>query len=144
MPIIEDFHRYGSPTRREFVAFQNGRTSWNDAKKKTVPSTKTAAELTTLALRATKSPHRLSAPARMIARLREPTDTAANADTVKAVPNAIANVARMPAQIIPCVAAKMITSKAPVHGRMPIENAMASARLHDSLPLNSSGPGRWA
>jgi len=142
MPIAEDFQSYDVPRVGKLVALQNGRTSWNEAKKKTVPSKNTTAELRTLALRATKLPHRLSAPAKTIARLREPTDIAASADTVKAVPNAIANVARMPAQIIPCVAAKMMTSNAPVHGRMPIENAMASARLHDRSPFNSSGPGR--
>src|ERR1700744_1450154 len=107
--------------RAEFPGRQNGRVSCSEAKKNAVPNTKTAAELTKLAPSATTVPQRLSAPASMIARLRDPTESAASADTVSAVPKAIAKVAKIPAHIKPCDAANMMTSKAPVHGLMPIE-----------------------
>ncbi len=73
--------------------------SCKDAKKKAVPSTKTVAELTKLTPLATIVPQRLSAPASMIARLRDPTDSAASADKVRAVPQAIEKVANIHAHI---------------------------------------------
>lgn len=127
---------------RQWTHRQNGRVGCNEAKKNIVPSTKTAVELSRLALRATYGPQRLSAPAIAIARLRDPTDSAARLDTVNAVPKAIAKVARTPAQTRPWVAAKIMTSKAPVQGRTPIENEIARARAHESSPRSSPGPGR--
>ena len=120
--------------KQEFSGCQNGRVSCSEEKKVAVPRTKTAAELTKLAPLATIVPQRLSGPASAIARLRDPTDTAASADTVRAVPEAMAKVARISAHIKPCDAANMMTSKAPVQGLMPSENDIARALLQYSRP----------
>ena len=81
-------------------------------------------------------------PAILVARLREPTAIAASADTVIAVPSAIANAAKTPAHIIPIDDAKISTRIAPLQGRMPIDSASVQASLHDHAPASADGGGK--
>lgn len=103
------------------------------------PITKSAPPIP--AVRSIRQPQRLSLPARRVARSRDPTAIAARKDTVMAVPIAMAKVAKTPAHISPWEMAKTRTMIAPVQGRMPTENAIASACGQDQGPVSWSGDG---
>ncbi len=79
------------------------------------------------------------APARA-ASSREPTARDASAETVIAVPIAMAKVAATPAQNRPWLSANTRTRIAPEHGLMPTEKTTAAILRHDSCPATSFAP----
>lgn len=85
----------------------------------------------------TLAAHGLSAPpATRAARSRDQTAMAASRDTVIAVPVAIVKVANTPAHTMPRLRLNSSTPIAPVHGRMPIENASPQACRQFHAPCN--------
>jgi hypothetical protein len=73
------------------------------------------------------------------AHAREPTAADASAETVAAVPKAMANVPMRPAQKRPWLRAKTSNSKAPVQGRMPTDKASSQADRQDQAPATLAG-----
>ena len=109
------------------------------------PKTSTASDPPTPATVRTAPDHReLPTPPRRMASSRDPTASAARAETVMAVPSAMANVAKTPAHSSPCDSANPRTKIAPVHGRMPTAKARPRARVQDQSPTSWLGSGKWA
>ena len=86
--------------------FQSGPGPRNDAMKKTVPRMKTRLAPVKPAVVWIRSAHTLLGPEARAAQSRELTASDASTDTVIAVPNAMANVPRIPAHNMPWLRAK--------------------------------------
>src|SRR5262245_46757800 len=116
---------------------QNGCVLLSEPTKNAAPMTSTSAAAPTPAASCTRPPHFDERPPAMrSAKPRNPTADAASADTVMAVPTAIAKVENTPAHQSPWLMAKKKTRIAPVQGRMPTAKAMANARFQDHSPCS--------
>ena len=73
------------------------------------------------------------------AHAREPTAAVARAETVAAVPKAMANVPIRPAHKRPWLRAKTSNSKAPVQGRTPTDTASSQTDRQDHAPATFAG-----